>query len=153
MFLLQMVLDRNSVDIHSSADFENSSDNKSICIEILDILKTCFFQKAEIKQTLYRGLIRVASHNYSLSVCINSLVLDHMSSWCTRGLSDNKKSLKFENSVVKSKSNDFIVHVSFFLKISFIVVLIFYNLYIGTIRRTYFTSSAHINYKYRIRKL
>jgi len=109
-----MVLDRNSVDIHSNVvDSENSSDNKSICMEILDILKTCFFQKAEIKTTLYRGLIRVASHNYGLCVCINSLILDQMSSWCSRCSPDNKKSLKFEKSIVKNKNDEFIVHVSF----------------------------------------
>ncbi|VVC36857.1 Hypothetical protein CINCED_3A015403 [Cinara cedri] len=107
----QILLDRNSVDIHSAIDSEDSKENnKNICLEILDILKTCFFQKSEIKRTLYRGLIRVTSHNKELCVCINSLVLDHISSWCNRVTVDDKKSLKFEKSIVTDKDNQFIVH-------------------------------------------
>lgn len=110
-----MVLDRNSVDIHSVADTEYSSDNnRAICLEILDILKTCFFQKSEIKQTLYRGLIRVTSHNKELCVSVNSLILDHMSLWCNRRISENKKSLKFDKSIVANKDDKYIVKVTSF---------------------------------------
>lgn len=110
-----MVLDRNSVDVHSHVDSEDSSDNnKTVCLEILDILKTCFFQKSEIKQTFYRGLVRVTFHHSELCVCINSLVLDHMSSWCNKSLGNNKKSLKFNKSIVEGKDGKFIVHVSLF---------------------------------------
>lgn len=110
-----MVLDRNSVDIHLAADTESSSDNnRTICLEILDILKTCFFQKSEIKQTLYRGLIRVTSHNKGLCMSVNSLILDHISLWCNRRIADNKKSLKFDKSIVMNKDNKFVVNVSFF---------------------------------------
>lgn len=106
-----MILDRNSVDIHSNVDTEDSSDNRSICLEILDVLKTCFFQKSEIKQTLYRGLIRVTSHHNELCGCVNSLLLDHLSSWCNRNVVGNKKSLKFDKSIVVNKDNQTIVQV------------------------------------------
>lgn len=107
-----MVLDRNSVDIHTAVDSDESSDNnKTICLEILDILKTCFFQKSEIKRTLYRGLIRVTSHNKLLCVCVNSLLLDHISLWSNRGLTDNKKSLKFDKAIAACKDDKYIIHV------------------------------------------
>lgn len=108
----QMVLDRDSVDIHSVVDSEDTSENnKTICLEILDALKTCFYQKSEIKQSLYRGLIRVTSHNNELCVCVNSLLLDHMGSWCNRlVVAENKKSLKFDKSVNLGKDNKAIVH-------------------------------------------
>uniref|UniRef100_A0A2H8TUM8 Fanconi anemia group I n=1 Tax=Melanaphis sacchari TaxID=742174 RepID=A0A2H8TUM8_9HEMI len=106
----QMVLDRDSVDIHSAIDSEDTENNKTICLEILDSLKTCFYQKSEIKQSLYRGLIRVISHNNELCVYVNSLLLDHMSSWCNRLLvAENKKSLKFDKSIVIGKDNKPIV--------------------------------------------
>lgn len=109
-----MILDRDSVDVHS-ADIECSSDNnRTICLEILDILKTCFFQKSEIKQTLYRGLIRVTSYNKELCGIVNSLILDHMSLWCNRRVGDNKKSLKFDKSIVTSKDYKFVVNVCSF---------------------------------------
>jgi len=109
-----MVLDRDSVDIHSVVDSEDTSENnKTICLEILDALKTCFYQKSEIKQSLYRGLIRVTSHNNELCVCVNSLLLDHMGSWCNRLIvAENKKSLKFDKSVIIGKDNKAIIHVS-----------------------------------------
>lgn len=107
-----MVLDRNSVDIHSNVTEESPDNNKTICLEILDILKTCFFQKSEIKRTLYRGLIRVTSHNNKLCVYINSLLLDHISIWCNTHVGDNKKALKFNKSIVASKDDSFVVHVS-----------------------------------------
>lgn len=109
-----MVLDRDSVDIHSVLDSEDSSENnKTICLEILDSLKTCFYQKSEIKQSLYRGLIRVTSHNSELCVCVNNLLLDHMSLWCNRlVVAENKKSLKFDKSIITGKDNKPIVNVS-----------------------------------------
>lgn len=108
-----MVLDRNSVDIHSNVVSEDSPDNnKTICLEILDILKTCFFQKSEIKRTLYRGLIRVTSQNNELCVYINSLLLDHISIWCNTNVVENKKSLKFNKSIVANKDDIFVIHVS-----------------------------------------
>lgn len=108
----QMVLDRDSVDIHSAFDSEDTSENnKTICLEILDSLKTCFYQKSEIKQSLYRGLIRVTSHNNELCVCVNSLLLDHMSLWCNRlVVAENKKSLKFDKSIVTGKDNKPVIH-------------------------------------------
>lgn len=111
-----MVLDRNSVDIHSTVDDsdESSDNNKTICLEILDILKTCFFQKSEIKRTFYRGLIRVTSHNRMLCVCVNSLLLDHMSLWSNRRSADNKKSLKFDKAIAVGKDDKFIIHVCLF---------------------------------------
>lgn len=108
-----MILDRNSVDIHSNFDTDESSDNnRTISLEILDILRTCFFQKAEIKQTLYRGLIRVTLHNNELCGCVSSLLLDHISSWCNKRQGENKKSLKFDKAIVANKDNKFVVHVS-----------------------------------------
>lgn len=107
-----MILDRNSIDIHVNNDSDDPDNNKNICLEILDILKTCFFQKSEIKRTLYRGLTRVTSHNNELCVCINNLLLDHLSSWCNRQEIENKKSLKFNKSIVMGKDNNFINHVS-----------------------------------------
>lgn len=101
------------MEIHSNVDPEGSSDNnKTICLEILDILKICFFQKSEIKQTLYRGLAKVTSHNNELCVCVNSLLLDHISLWCNRRVADNKQSLKFDKSIVLGKDNKHIVNVS-----------------------------------------
>jgi len=105
----QIILDRNSVDIHSNVDAENSSDNKSICLEILDVLKICFFQKSEIKQILYRGLLRVTSHHNELCGHVSSLVLVHLSSWCKRCIAKNKKSLKFDKSIFVNKDNQTIV--------------------------------------------
>lgn len=99
------------MDIHSNIDAEDSSDNKSICLEILDVLKTCFFQKSEIKRTLYRGLIRVTSHHNELCGCVISLLLDHLSSSCNRRVAENKKSLKFNKSIVVNKDNQIIVQV------------------------------------------
>ncbi|XP_050532964.1 Fanconi anemia group I protein-like isoform X2 [Daktulosphaira vitifoliae] len=107
----QMVLDRNSVDIYSSNNcgLEDSSDNnKAICLEILDILKTCFFQKAEIKRTLYRGLIKVTCHNEELCVCVTSLLLDHLSSWCIKV--QNKRSLKFDKAITVGKDGKLLIH-------------------------------------------
>jgi len=109
-----MVLDRDSVDIHSAFDSEDTSENNEIiCLEILDSLKTCFYQKSEIKQSLYRGLIKVTSHNNELCVYVNSLLLDHMSLWCNRlVVAENKRSLKFDKSIVTEKDNKPIMHVS-----------------------------------------
>ncbi|XP_050438236.1 Fanconi anemia group I protein-like [Adelges cooleyi] len=107
----QMVLDRNSVDVYSSKNYnteDSSENNKTICLEILDILKTCFFQKAEIKCTLYRGLLKVTSHNDELCMCVTSLIVDHMGSWCTKR--GTKKSLKFNKAIVLGKDGRFIIH-------------------------------------------
>lgn len=113
------------MDVHSGVDSEDSKENnKNICLDILDILKTCFFQKSEIKRTLYRGLIKVTSYNIELCVCINSLVLDHISSWCNRRTVDNKKSLKFDKAIVTDKDDNCVVNVSL-LKINFFFLHIY----------------------------
>lgn len=95
-----MLLNKKSIDIQGIVNPNNTMDNKSYCLEILNILKTCFLQKSEIKKTLYRGLIRVMSHNSGLCINTNNWILNHMQSWCIR-VTDNKKSLKFNKSIVE----------------------------------------------------
>lgn len=104
-------LNQKSIDTHGLADPDNTLNIKSYCLEILNILKVCFIQKSEIKKTLYRGLIRVMSHNSGLCVNINNSILNHMHSWCIR-VTDNKKSLKFNNSIVEDVHKNLISHVS-----------------------------------------
>jgi len=117
-----VVLDRNSVDVHSNMVAEDCSDNKSICLEILDVLKMCFFQKSEIKRTLYKGLIRVTSYHNELCGCVSSLLLDHLNSWCNRRVGENKKSLKFDKSIIVNNDKQTIVQVSFTNKIIFFLI-------------------------------
>lgn len=99
------------MDIYGTNDPENTLNNNSICLEIIYTLKICFSQNSEPKKILYRGLIRMMSNNSGLCVYLNTLFLNHMQSWC-KSVSDNKKSLKFNKSIVEDKSNNLILHVS-----------------------------------------
>lgn len=64
---------------------QNAFSNEALCLEILNILKRCYMQQADVRCRLYTGLNDVVKQNPDLSLPILTLLWSHFLKYYNEG--------------------------------------------------------------------
>uniref|UniRef100_T1HAE3 Fanconi anemia group I protein n=1 Tax=Rhodnius prolixus TaxID=13249 RepID=T1HAE3_RHOPR len=73
------VFTQTCLEIHSQASNPvNSGNNEGICLEVINVLKSCFTQQLPVKITLYSALNRALIRNPDLCIPTADIFLEHL---------------------------------------------------------------------------